>query len=171
MRATWKALGLNREAIEVLDSIVVRESHGDRCAVHVLGRNEYGLGPGGLQVRFNLHRWDPKADPRVLQDPEVSAVVMARLLRKYKKAYRAKTWLRVGQLYGGRIKYPDIGMDELWCERLARRDVDCHAPVGDLGKKLGVGPTEDQERFVAIQRAKNTYAWVQRKTRKKRRSE
>lgn len=147
-------MGFAREAVEVLDAIVVRESSGDRCAVHRLGPNEDGLGPGGLQVRFHLAKWDPSAPPQVLHVPEVSAVVMGRMFRRYKERYKARTWLRVGQIYGGRIVHGDIGMDELWCQRLARRGVDCSAELPEFGRKLGLGPTPGQLAFVVRLQAK-----------------
>ena len=83
MKRTWRAMGLDETARTVLSEIVCRESFcGDRCAVHVLGRNEYGLGPAGLFVKFQLRKWNTEAPPWVLQIPEVSAVVIARSLRR-----------------------------------------------------------------------------------------
>lgn len=156
MKRTWKAMGLDATARTVLDEIVVRESFaGDRCAVHVLGANEYGLGPAGLFVRFQLRKWDADAPQWVLQIPEVSAVVMARILRRSlsypaSRTAKARTWLRFGQVFSGRVRaeHQDYSKDARWCSRLKGRGVECEDRVTKVGTKLGIGPTEGQISFV-----------------------
>ena len=156
MKRTWKAMGLDKTARTVLDEIVCRESFcGDRCSVHVLGANEYGLGPGALFVRFQLRKWDADAPQWVLQIPEVSAVIMARILRRSlsypsSRTAKARTWLRFGQVFGGRVRgeNQDYSKDSAWCHRLKVRGVTCEDPVTEVGRTLGIGPTEGQIAFV-----------------------
>jgi len=156
MDRTWRAMGLDETARTVLDEIVCRESFcGDRCAVHVLGHNEYGLGPAGLFVKFQLRKWNPEAPAWVLQIPEVSAVVIARILRRsmhYKpsRTADARTWLRFAQVFGGRVwpKNQDYAKDSRWCNRLESRGIQCKDPVTEVGDKLGISPTENQVAFV-----------------------
>jgi len=156
MKRTWKAMGLDATAREVLDEIVVRESFaGDRCAVHVLGHKEYGLGPAGLFVRFQLRKWDADAPQWVLQIPEVSAVVMGRILRRSlrytaSRTAEARTWLRFGQVFSGRVRpeHQDYSKDSAWCSRLSGRGIDCEDPVTKVGDAMGIGPTEGQIAFV-----------------------
>jgi len=156
MKRTWKAMGLDSTARTVLDEIVVRESFaGDPCAVHVLGLNEYGLGPAGLFVRFQLPKWNADAPQWVLQIPEVSAVVMARILRRSlsypaSRTAKARTWLRFGQVFSGRVRAErqDYSKDSAWCSRLKGRGIECKDPVTKVGDKLGIGPTEGQIAFV-----------------------
>jgi hypothetical protein len=157
MARTWEALGVDEASRTVLDAVVLRESSGDPCAVHRLGPDEDGLGPGGLQVRLHLAKWDRGADPRVLHVPEVSAVVMVRLFRRIRDRYRARTWLRAGQIYGGRIRPEDQDpwLDQQWCTRLAKRGIDCQAAIGELGDALGLGPTPEQYPVVARLQARS----------------
>jgi hypothetical protein len=157
MVATWKAMGFGKEAQSVLLAIVKRESfNGDTCAVCVLGPKEYGLGAGCLGVKFHKPKWDAEAPDWVMRVPEVNAVVMGRIFRRAKWAHKARSYLRFGQIYGGRIfkRQEDRARDAKFCWRLDQRGVDCRDPIGLLGKKLGSGPTEDQVVFVLELQAK-----------------
>lgn len=143
VRSTCRALGASETACEVLDVVTVRESAGDACAVHVLGPREYGLGPHGLSVRWQLWRWDRDADPDILRDPVVSTVVVLRLWR-HALRIGARSWLDLQRIYAGRGEL--VGEREVskrgaaWCRRLQRRGIDCRARVtaADLGQTLGV---------------------------------
>lgn len=149
-----RRMGATVEACTVLDAMVVRESDGDPCAVHVLGPGEYGLGPLGLSVGLHLSKWG-EADRKVLHVPEVSAVVTVRLFRRAVRRYGAKSWLDINAVFAGRFneigqKTKPLGDDWVFCKRLARWDIDCMAdPRGKLGKKLGTMPEPEQQRFVA----------------------
>lgn len=160
MTATWRAMDATLVAQQVMLEILRREAfNGDPCAVHVKGEGEYGLGPGGLSVRWQLRRWDKQAPPWVLQIPEVSAVVMLRLARsslRFGSSSTASsgTWLRLQQVYAGRFREQDPNLDQRWCSRLADHGIDCRAKIGNhLGKLHGSGrvhdaPTPDQDDFV-----------------------
>jgi len=132
MARSLKALGFDLEAAKVADAIVVRESGGDRCSVHVLGQNEFGLGPAGLFVRFHLRKWDADADPRVLHQVGVSAYVLAVIFRNAKYRFRAKSWKRLGAIFAGRILWTDWARDVQFCKRLARKGVDCENPISKV---------------------------------------
>jgi len=156
MSRTWRAMGFDDDAVTALLTIVKRESfNGDTCAVHVLGENEYGLGAGGLFVRLQKPKWDRDAPDWVLYVPEVQAVIMGRMLRRslgYGPSETAKprTWLRFQQVYAGRVRHGNqhVALDNRWCHRLKSAGVDCHAQIGNVGEKLGTGPSEDQTAFV-----------------------
>ncbi len=160
MSKTWEAMGLDLDARKVLDAVVVRESSGDACAIHILGKNEFGRGPGGISVALHLRKWDASSPEEVLHIPEVSAVVMARMLRRSRRfssvfngeeVVQSGSWLRFGQVYGGRIRQrdQDPSKDARFCDRLARRDIHCLELISEVGTVLGDTPTDDQETFVA----------------------
>lgn len=143
---TAKAMGLSKDARSVLMTMVTRESGGDPCSVHTLGKGEYGLGPLGLSVRWMLGHWDRNAHPRVLMIPEVSAVIAIRVMRRAVRLHGANTWTEINSVFAtGKIKKrPE--KDRLWCNRLERRGISCVSnPGGQLGKKLGLGKVPNQE--------------------------
>jgi hypothetical protein len=149
---TCMAMGATAEACTVLDELVVRESSGDTCAVHVLGPNEHGLGPLGLSVGLHLAKWNADADATVLRVPEVSAIVTMRIFRRAVGAYNARNWRAVAAVFAGRFgedhSGKPMGDDFVFCERLRRRHVDCNSnPRGKLGKHLGRAPERGQEDF------------------------
>lgn len=151
---TCRAMGGSVAACTVLDAMVVRESSGDACAVHVIGEDEYGLGPLGLSVGLHLSKWDPYADAMVLKVPEVSAVIAMRIFRRAVTRYRARTWLDVNAVFAGRFheigkRETPSGDDFVFCRRLARWDIDCFSdPRGELGQRLGRSPEPGQDAFV-----------------------
>ncbi len=156
MRRTWRAMGADREAVRVLDAIVVRESTGDPCARHLLGKSagENGYGPGGLFWRVHRGKWhrDPAtADPRSFFVPEITAVVMLRIFRRAVRRHDAQTWVEIGEVFAtGKIR--DDGSRVVarhnFAHRLRRRGIDPEAKPGRLGTKLGLSPTDDQDEFV-----------------------
>lgn len=150
---TCRRMGATVEACTVLDEVVVRESSGDACAVHVLGPDEYGLGPLGLNVGLHLPKWG-EANRKVLHVPEVSAVITLRLYRRAIKRYKARTWLDVNAVFAGRFheigRRTATGDDYVFCRRLQRRGIDCmNDPRKQLGTRLGNGPEPKQGAFVA----------------------
>ncbi len=148
VQLTCEAMGASDKACRALHAVTIRESSGDRCAAHVQGRKEFGLGPHGLSVRWQLHRWDKTADPRVLHDPAVSTVVVLRLWRHANKT-GAATWLDLQRVYSGnkgaaRVGLPPGPADGKWCAKLKARNVRCTERVDDLGTLLGVTPYPHQ---------------------------
>lgn len=151
-----RSLGASRAACEVLDAIAVRESSGDPCAVHIQGDGEYGLGLHGLSWSTHYRKWfapEEKLNGSVFYVPEVSAIVALRILRRAVSRYDASTWVEANAVYGGRIRgnrpVSSEKMDGLFCRRLELAGLDCHAnPAGQLGTRLGEGPSPKQEAFV-----------------------
>lgn len=141
-RATWRALGADDTAIDVLDAIVIRESRGDACAVHRLGRRENGLGLGGLAVQFHLSKVAPEAvdalGREALYVPELNAIAMWRIWKNAKHTYRVRSWAEGGEVYAGRIAPHKHNLDRMvrFCRRLRRRGVNCRDPISDLGDGL-----------------------------------
>jgi hypothetical protein len=132
-----------------VDAIAQNESHFDPCALHRLGPREKGLGMVGLMTRFHRAKWDPNSPDWIFHLPEHSAIVMARFMRRavdpHWRRRPAKTW--VGFLYWYR-GYDNPAGDARFCERTARRGVDCHAKITGLGKRLGKHPEAGQDRWL-----------------------
>lgn len=113
--------GVPKEARAVALLTVWRESRGDSCSSHDGGT---GSGPLGMKHRFYGKRSE-------LVIPEVAARRLLRSWRRARDRYKAKTWLRWGQIYGGRIRPEDqeIGKDAAFCRLLARKEIDCESPL------------------------------------------
>lgn len=158
VRATCEAMGAAAEACDVLDAMVVRESSGDACAIHVRGPGEYGVGPLGLSWRWHRHKWFQKGEATwdqaaLFHVPEISAIVALRLYRIAVDHHGAKTWMDVQAVYAGRFEDGRPARraiaDRRWCARLEARGLDCtSSPRGKLGSVLGKRPEAGQETFV-----------------------
>lgn len=130
-------LGLDKEARDVAVTLVWNESRFDGCAIHKLGRGEWGRGMGGHSVALHLRdKWGPGPE-EMLHYPEVTAVVLARTFRRHRKA----TWLRVHRAHAG---WREPWAVERFCRRLEKRGIDCRARVSKVGAKLGTRPDPAQ---------------------------
>lgn len=143
IRRHLREMGVGHDARQVAWAIVTRESHGDRCAVHVLGAgrdgkhgtadDEFGLGPAGLFVKFHIRKWDATADPRELHRTDVTAHVIRQIFRNAKYRYRAKNWMELGEVFAGRVANgrPDVWTQKAlaFCRRLEAVGVDCEDPI------------------------------------------
>lgn len=134
IRRYLAAEGFDKEAQSVATAILIRESSGDRCAVHVLGHREFGLGAAGLFVKFHLRKWDSDADPRALHQVDATAHVLAVIFRNAKYRYGAESWARLNQLYGGRFRpeeqVPKKDLD--WERRLRARGIEASNPISKV---------------------------------------
>lgn len=121
--AAWKSLGIPREQVAAMEAIAWRESRWDACA-------------GGNQVKFHLRHWPGKLED--MRVPEVSALIIARVVLRTVRLYGCRSWLCVGRIYGGGgIMDRDPWRIRRWCELLEERGVDCKGPakVADVGVK------------------------------------
>lgn len=140
------SLGLDREARAVADAIAWGESRYDACAVHKLGRNEWGRGMAGTMVGLHLRdKWGGGPE-EILHLPEVAALVVARTMRRAKRWHRAGSWKRFHRVYAGER---DPWVTERWCRRLEVRGVDCEDPMTDVGGRLGLRPHPRQWNWLA----------------------
>lgn len=116
-----KSIGAHRDAIRVARAVSWRESRWDNCASHDDGT---GSGAFGMKHRF----YGPR---ETLLTPELAAVKFLRAMENSKRRYRAKSWLRFGQIYGGRILpyQQDMEKDAKFCSLLHRVKVDCADPI------------------------------------------
>ena len=146
---TARALGFTPEAVRVLRGMVNRESAGDPCAVHTLGRGEWGYGVLGLSVRWHLGKLDYAAPATVFQSPEISTIVAARIFRIAVLNHKARTWTALNSVFAtGRVKVRPR-LDAKFCALMERQGVDCESnPLGQLGRKLSVTQTPDQNAFL-----------------------
>ena len=84
-----------------VDVIAYRESYGGTASVrHTLGKNENGLGPLGLSIRFQGRFWSGDPDPDFCT-PEVSAVVAHAFFWVAYDNYQARSIADLQAIYGG----------------------------------------------------------------------
>jgi len=107
----------------------------------------YGLGLGGLNVSLHLKRVDPEAPPEILCDPVINVMVQIDMARSAVRRFRAKSFLDVNAVYGGRTTYDSKGRaiaarhekrDYLFLRRCKKYDLNCLTYEPQLGKELDI---------------------------------
>lgn len=111
---------------------------------HYADPRRWATGLGAIGTNPALHlakKVDPMAPPEILCVPEVSARVGLFTYQRAVDAFKAKTWVEVAAVFGGRVANNrpkrNAKMDRLFCERAERWGIDCHAdPRGQLGRRI-----------------------------------
>lgn len=137
VEAMARRVGAAPDVRAVLGTLLSRESSGNSCCVHTLGKGEFGLGLHGLSVHFHKHRWDARYPREVLFVPEVSTLATLRLFDVARTRYGATNWLQVHQVFAtGRLRArPD--KDARWCRRIETRlGIKCTDTPGSFGGRL-----------------------------------
>lgn len=130
------ALGATPEACRVVDAMISRESSADPCAIHVLGKGEYGKGILGMSCKWQSSKWAGNCDDFLL--PEISVVVALRIFRRAVSRHGAATWVQVNEVFAtGKLGWRPMKQYQ-FCKRLLRAGVSCFGnPEGQLGEALG----------------------------------
>jgi hypothetical protein len=68
-----------------------------------------GIGLGGLNIAYSLHRLDPGAPPEILCDPVINTIVQISIGRAAVDKYGANDFYGVQAIYGGRTYATDSG--------------------------------------------------------------
>ena len=174
VHATLRSLGVSSSVHAYHDAILYRESFGGEASVrHTIGEDsdgeqEHGLGAHGLALRWHASKWGDGADPGFCT-PEVSTVVAHELIWRALTRFGARNLVEVQSVYAGAARCRG-GMCSFTlapkrrrglCSRLAKRGVDCWAPITreDLGRRLG--PEERREWALARARVA-VAAWLGR---------
>ena len=125
------SLGADHEARQVGLVVTFGESKYDGCAIHHLGKNEYGLGMGG---HLTMHLRDKYGDApeHFMHTPEVVALMIVRTMRRNRRS-----WLHFHRGHAGARPAWAV---QRFCDRLHARGVKCGDPVSKVGKRLGRKP-------------------------------
>jgi hypothetical protein len=84
------------------DAVVVRESSGRASRRHTLGKNEFGLGPMGINLASHRDKWPGRDEDPALCTPEASLMVAHAIVWRAVKRYHAESPLDVQAIYSGR---------------------------------------------------------------------
>lgn len=162
VQAVCKAVGAKPIVCAYLDSVVARESSGNKRRRHVIGKGENGLGPMGLSLRWQRDKWPGKDEDPMFCVPEVSAVVTLAIMRRAFVRYHAESIVDVQAIFGGRWRcggeprrcWADVTPRTVSaiCGRLKARGHSCWAPVSlaDLGRPI---PYRERRAFAERVRA------------------
>ena len=155
VKAACKDLGASPILCAYYDAVVVRESSGMASVRHHKGKNENGLGPMGLSLRWHADKWPGRDEDPAFCTPEVSLAVAHAIVWRAFERYHAESLLDVQAIYGGRWECgvdPATGARSCWadpnhrtesavCSRMKAKGYSCHAILTehDLGRKLPFG--------------------------------
>jgi len=121
----------------------------------------YGLGLGGLNVSLHLKRIDPEAPPEILCDPVINVLVQIDLARSAVRRFRAKNFLDVNAIYGGRTTYDYKGRavaarhkkrDYGFLRRCKDYNLDCLKYTPELGDRLDISKMSAEEIYLEAER-------------------
>lgn len=140
------------------DMVTFRESRGRASVRHTRAEGENGLGPLGLSLRWQRHRWPGEADPDFCT-PEVSYAVAREVAIKAIAHYHAQSVLDIQAVYSGRWRCfetqkgrecyadPSDHTVAITCPGMKRRGFSCNTAIGRkaLGKRI---PKRDRLAFV-----------------------
>ncbi len=141
------------------DMVAFRESRGRASIRHTRAEGENGIGPLGLSIRWQAHRWAGDADPDFCV-PEVSYAVAREIPIKAITVYHAKNVLDIQAVYSGRVGHAVMPNGKIWhyanpsdhtlaitCPGMKRRGFRCRTPITRkaLGKSI---PKRDRLEFV-----------------------
>lgn len=106
VKAVCRSRGASKEVCAWLDASVVRESSARPGVRHVLGedkdgRQEHGLGPLGLSLRWMRHHWPGTDEDPAFCQPEVSALVALAVAQRAFVAYEADNLVEVQSIFAG----------------------------------------------------------------------
>jgi len=147
VKKTAARMGASASAIRVVSAMAERESSGDPCSEHLLGRGEYGLGVLGLSCHWHREKWSGRCDD--LRNPAVATIVAFRIFRIAVGKHKATTWTEVNSVFATGRNKPRLEMDGKFCARTHRYGVDCNDdPRGQLGALMGSGPVVGQQAFL-----------------------
>ena len=101
-----KSLGASDLWCAFIDAAIRRESSGVASRVHVLGhdsdgREEYGLGPMGLSVRWHAGKWPGGDESPAFCSPEVSVLIATEIGRNAITRYGARDARGIQAIFGG----------------------------------------------------------------------
>lgn len=146
VRAVCRHVRASRAVCAWLDASVVRESAGRPGVRHRHGRNEDGLGPLGLSLRWMRHHWPGEDEDPAFCQPEVSALVALAVARRAHDRFGALDLVAVQSIYGGHWRcyevegsrqcFPTRVVNPRLCAALEHRGVGCHQRLGaeDFGR-------------------------------------
>jgi hypothetical protein len=109
VQAACKALGASPIICAYDDAIVWRESFGGEASVrHTQGRDadgreEHGLGPMGLSLRWHADKWPGNDEDPAFCTPEVSVVVAHEIYWRAVTIYGADSIADIQAIYAGRF--------------------------------------------------------------------
>lgn len=157
--AACKRAGAAPIVCAYFDAVVMRESHGNAGVRHYVGKNENGLGPMGLSLRWNAKKWPGTDEDPMFCHPEVSFAVALRYVEKAITKYGARNFLEIQAVYGGSTEcYVPLGEERKVCRpiirnhgictRLRKRGFKCLQKV--TLKDLGDPPSYDERRQWAL---------------------
>lgn len=106
VRFTCQWLGASDLICDYMDLIVMRESTAAASVRHHQGKNENGLGPMGLGIRWHRDKWPGKDEDPQFCRPVVSALVAHEIIYRAFTRYGARSLLYIQAVYGGRIVCP-----------------------------------------------------------------
>lgn len=163
-------LGASYEACVFADVVGKRESDFRPGVRHTRGRRENGIGAHGINKRWHYDKWPDDLEPAMCT-PEASLIVVLDIVDRAQQRWGAKNLREVQSVYAGRTRsyvqdgkrirtiVRDLKKDRGICDRLARRGVDCEAPLPPraAGRRIPV----QQRPAVAEQMVQD---WHQRKS-------
>ena len=141
------------------DMVAFRESRGRASVRHTRAEGENGLGPLGLSLRWQRHRWPGQADPDFCL-PEPSYAVAREVAIKALTVYHAESVVDIQAVYSGRTgSYrqpngklyhyadPSDHTVAITCPGMKRRGFRCNAHITRkaLGRSI---PKRDRQTFV-----------------------
>lgn len=152
VQAVCHEVGAKPIVCDYMDAIVVRESSGRAGVRHTKGKNENGLGPMGLSLRWHADKWPGTDEDPMFCQPEVSALVALSIFHRAFR-YRAQNILDVQMIYGGHKGHHGEGRNKIYwityppklerdiCARMKRRGRYCRSHVSkrDLGRVVKLG--------------------------------
>lgn len=151
VRRACRSLGASPKLCAYYDAVVVRESSGMASVRHTLGKDENGLGPMGLSLKWHADKWPGRDEDPAFCTPEVSLAVAHAIVWRAVERYHAESLLDVQAIYGGRwscnttdtgerVCFADPGQTTVdsVCSRMRARGFSCYSLLtrADLGARI-----------------------------------